>query len=51
MGFLTSKNNCENCFSAPDTVADLGLEETEEWRPWTLDGKDYLGGYGTRYKK
>ena len=39
-----------NSFLAQNWTSHLGLEETEEWRPWTLDGKDYLGGYVTRYK-
>ena len=39
-----------NSFLALNWTSHLGLEETEEWRPWTLDGKDYLGGYVTRYK-
>ena len=30
------------------TVA-LGFDETQAWRPWTLDGKQRMGGYVTRY--
>ena len=32
------------------TVA-LGLPETEPWRPWTYDGKQYMGGSVTTYKE
>mmetsp|Transcript_23287 Transcript_23287/g.34858 ORF Transcript_23287/g.34858 Transcript_23287/m.34858 type:complete len:487 (+) Transcript_23287:3-1463(+) len=28
----------------------LGLNETESWRAWTLDGKQRVGGYVTRYE-
>lgn len=30
------------------TVA-LGFEEVQPWRPWTIDGKQQMGGYVTRY--
>ena len=31
------------------TVA-LGFKETQAWRPWTVDGKQQMGGYVTRYE-
>jgi len=30
---------CLNSFSAEDWTSGLGFKETEEWRPWTIDGK------------
>jgi len=27
----------------------LGYDVSQEWRPWTIDGKEYMGGYVTRY--
>ena len=39
-----------NSFVAQNWTSSLGLEEIEEWRPWTLDGNQYMGGYVTRYK-
>ncbi|CAB9528207.1 Carboxypeptidase Y homolog A [Seminavis robusta] len=40
-----------NSFTAQNWTSHLGMTETEAWRPWTLDGKDYIGGYVTRYEK
>lgn len=34
---------------AQNWTSSLGFEEKEEWRPWTIDGKSYMGGYVTRY--
>lgn len=28
-----------NSFAAQNWTASMGFKETEEWRPWTLDGK------------
>ena len=39
-----------NSFVAQNWTSSLGLEEIEEWRPWTLDGNQFMGGYVTRYK-
>lgn len=39
-----------NSFEAQNWTSSLGLREVAEWRPWTLDGKSYLGGYVTRYE-
>eukprot|EP00301_Raphidiophrys_heterophryoidea_P007010 c12769_g1_i1.p1 GENE.c12769_g1_i1~~c12769_g1_i1.p1 ORF type:complete len:549 (+),score=114.78 c12769_g1_i1:1347-2993(+) len=39
-----------NSFIAQNWTSNLGLEETEEWRPWTLDGKQRMGGYVTEYE-
>lgn len=39
-----------NSFVAQNWTSSLGLKETEEWRPWTLDNKEYMGGYVTRYE-
>lgn len=38
-----------NSFASQNWTSHLGLQEKQEWRPWTLDGKSYLGGYVTRY--
>ena len=39
-----------NSFISQNWTRALGLEETESWRPWTLDGKEEVVGYVTRYK-
>jgi len=39
-----------NSFYAQNWTAALGYSETEEWRPWTIDGKEAVGGYVTRYE-
>ena len=39
-----------NSFVAQNWTSSLGLKETEERRPWTLDNKEYMGGYVTRYE-
>mmetsp|Transcript_15072 Transcript_15072/g.20182 ORF Transcript_15072/g.20182 Transcript_15072/m.20182 type:complete len:404 (-) Transcript_15072:454-1665(-) len=39
-----------NSFVAQNWTSALGLEETESWRPWTLDGCQRMGGYVTRYE-
>eukprot|EP01062_Namystynia_karyoxenos_P010911 TRINITY_DN1389_c0_g2_i1.p2 TRINITY_DN1389_c0_g2~~TRINITY_DN1389_c0_g2_i1.p2 ORF type:complete len:550 (+),score=221.87 TRINITY_DN1389_c0_g2_i1:77-1651(+) len=31
-------------------TSGLGLNETEAWRPWTLDGATRMAGYVTRYE-
>jgi len=38
-----------NSFVAQNWTVALGLEETEAWRPWTLDGCQRMGGYLTSY--
>lgn len=38
-----------NSFYAQNWTAALGYAEKEGWRPWTLDGKQAVGGYVTRY--
>ena len=38
-----------NSFVAQNWTAALGFAELQEWRPWTLDGKQRVGGYVTRY--
>ena len=37
-------------FAAQDWTSGLGLEMTEDWRPWTVDGCRRMGGYVQRYK-
>jgi len=37
-------------FAAQDWTSGLGLKETEEWRPWTVDGCRRMGGYVQRYE-
>lgn len=39
-----------NSFTAQNWTSHLGIPETEAWRPWTVDGKQYIGGYVTRYE-
>ena len=36
-------------FQAQNWTMNIGLNEIEEWRPWTLDGCRRMGGYVTRY--
>jgi serine carboxypeptidase-like clade 1 len=38
-----------NSFAAENWTTALGLQEQEAWRPWTVDGSSYVGGYVTRY--
>ena len=33
-----------NSFVSQNWTVALGLEETEAWRPWTLDGCQRMGG-------
>jgi len=37
-------------FAAQNWTSYLGLEETQHWRPWTIDGCQRMGGYVTRYE-
>jgi serine carboxypeptidase-like clade 1 len=37
-------------FAAQNWTSHLDLEEKEEWRPWTLDACQRVGGYVTRYE-
>ena len=39
-----------NSFTAQNWTSHLGIPEIEAWRPWTVDGKQYIGGYITRYE-
>ena len=39
-----------NSFAAQNWTVALGFDEKQSWRPWTLDGKQYMGGYVTRYE-
>lgn len=39
-----------NSFMAQNWTSYLGYNEKESWRPWTVDGKSYVGGYVTRYE-
>lgn len=36
-------------FAAQNWTSKLGLEELQEWRPWTVDSCRLVGGYVTRY--
>merc|ERR1739845_300563 len=38
-----------NTFVGENWTTNLGLEEKEAWRAWTVDGKQWMGGYVTRY--
>jgi hypothetical protein len=39
-----------NTMVAQDFVRNLGLQEKESWRPWTLDSCRRVGGSVTRYE-
>ena len=39
-----------NSFLTQNWTSSLNFPVEQEWRPWTLDGKSYMGGYVTRYK-
>lgn len=39
-----------NSFAAQNWTSRLGLSEDHEWRPWTVDGCRWMGGYVTRYE-
>lgn len=41
---------CLDSLSGQNWTTSLGFKETQEWRPWTIDGKQYMGGYVTRYE-
>jgi len=41
---------CLDSLSGQNWTESLGFKETAEWRPWTTDGKQYMGGYVTRYE-
>mmetsp|Transcript_21512 Transcript_21512/g.54995 ORF Transcript_21512/g.54995 Transcript_21512/m.54995 type:complete len:520 (+) Transcript_21512:54-1613(+) len=38
-----------NSFASQNWTVALGFEETQAWRPWTVDGQQQMGGYVTRY--
>jgi carboxypeptidase C (cathepsin A) len=38
-----------NSLMAEDWTSGLGIPEKQGWTPWTLDGKEEMGGYVTRY--
>lgn len=37
-------------FQAQNWTSNIGLEEIEEWRPWTLDSCRRMGGFVTTYE-
>jgi len=39
-----------NSFTAQNWTSYLGVPEKESWRAWTLDSKQAVGGYVTRYE-
>ena len=39
-----------NSFYAQNWTAALGYAERQPWRPWTLDARQRMGGYVTRYE-
>jgi len=41
---------CLDSLSGQNWTESLGFKETQEWTPWTLDGKQWMGGYVTRYE-
>lgn len=38
-----------NSFLTQNWTASLDFPVTQDWRPWTLDGKQQVAGYVTRY--
>lgn len=40
---------CINAMNAQNWTSSMGFDELEAWRPWTLDDKQRMGGYVTRY--
>ena len=38
-----------NSFATQNWTSSLGFNVKNEWRPWTIDGKQYMGGYVTEY--
>ena len=41
---------CINSFQAQNWTRNLGFEETQSWRAWTVDGCQRMGGYVIRYE-
>lgn len=41
---------CINSYQAQNWTRNLGFEEVQSWRPWTLDGCQSMAGYITRYE-
>ncbi len=39
-----------NSLAAQNWTEYLNLTETEAWRPWTIDGEQYVGGFVTTYQ-
>jgi len=37
-------------FAAQNWTSHLGFDETQHWRPWTVDSCQRMGGYVTRYQ-
>lgn len=37
-------------FATQNWTSHLGFDETQHWRPWTVDGCQQMGGYVTRYE-
>eukprot|EP01035_Chromulina_nebulosa_P022370 gene22370-28965_t len=40
---------CINSYQAQEWTRNLGFDEIESWRPWTIDSCQYMGGYITKY--
>ena len=38
-----------NSFLTQNWTSSLNFPVIEEWRPWTIDGRSFMGGYVTRY--
>jgi carboxypeptidase C (cathepsin A) len=47
---LTAADPGINSFVSQNWTVALGFKETQAWRPWTVDGKQQMGGYVTRYE-
>jgi len=39
-----------NSLAAQNWTRAIGLEQRARWRPWTLDGRERMGGYVTQYE-
>jgi Serine carboxypeptidase len=50
VALFTDTDPAINSFAAQNWTSHLGFNETQSWRPWTIDGCRRMGGYVTRYQ-
>jgi len=41
---------CINAFESQEWTESLGFKKTQDWRPWTTDNCQRMGGYVIRYE-